>query len=757
MPELIANGPYIPANLTNEVEDGQAVFFCGAGISMGPESDLPGFSELVDSVYKSNRLEPDEVEKEALDHGEPVPYRRRPAFDKVLQLLERDDRLGSEKLRKTVRQILSAEASGPLKTHRALMDLSLSKEGVRLVTTNFDNRFVDAGLDDKLLDVAPKLPLPKSYSWSSVVHLHGHIARASDLVLTAADFGRAYLTERWAARFVTELFRQFTVVFVGYSLDDPVMGYLVDALAAERSKGAGFKAAYAFADYDGSATATRVQNVWRAKNVEPILYDRRGNHALLRQTLIEWARIRQNPLWERSQIALTGMSKLPTGPDDPIAQRVTWALQNTVSAENLAGSEPIRNEQDFPKLVQWLDIFDQADLLSCVPSSPESPTPLVDSGLHTQHPPTLDKRTWFLAKWIAQHLHVPQVLTWVLEKGGCMHPALRRTVRSELARPDVEMDQRLRHFWTILSFRDDLDYGQFLWLEGQLKNATSCVERCRLEEQVIRSIAPHLVVRAGASRYKQLAQAVDRAWDGNKDDEFPSMSAIDECAHLELCIGGDDHWHTIRSFRKDKDFLARHAEALTQHLEDALTLRGDIDNDFHDSTHYRPSIAQHEQNSGRYDDLGRLIDLVRDSYLTLSERNHARGKSLLERWTLSRFPLFKRLALHALTESTRSDLRIARRLLITARHPGLWELELRREVLRFLRLGGARLPPKLHPAIVRAIHAGPIPRPEQPPEHYDETIAREKGLRFRKLEIAGIALDGEAKTLADRSGGGKPR
>jgi hypothetical protein len=36
-------------------------------------------------------------------------------------------------------------------------------------------------------------------------------------VFTSADFGVAYLVERWAARFVSELFQQFDVVFVGYA------------------------------------------------------------------------------------------------------------------------------------------------------------------------------------------------------------------------------------------------------------------------------------------------------------------------------------------------------------------------------------------------------------------------------------------------------------------------------------------------------------------------------------------------------------
>jgi hypothetical protein len=50
------------------------------------------------------------------------------------------------------------------------------------------------------------------------------------LVFTSADFGVAYLVERWAARFVSELFQQFDVAFVGYGVNDPVMRYLVDAV-----------------------------------------------------------------------------------------------------------------------------------------------------------------------------------------------------------------------------------------------------------------------------------------------------------------------------------------------------------------------------------------------------------------------------------------------------------------------------------------------------------------------------------------------
>ena len=250
MPELVSNGPRIPVHLMNDVDNGNVVFFCGAGVSRGDGSGLPDFAELVDHVYQAHRMDQDEdeVEREALHRDEPNQDLRKPQFDKALGLLERPERLGALVLRRTVIERLSTRPTAPLRVHDALIALSRTEQGVRLVTTNFDNRFVEAGLGERHVDSAPMLPVPKRHSWSSLVHLHGRIVPGDDgssLVLTAADFGRAYLTERWAARFVTELFREFTVIFVGYGVADPVMGYLVDALAAERDKGARFANAFA--------------------------------------------------------------------------------------------------------------------------------------------------------------------------------------------------------------------------------------------------------------------------------------------------------------------------------------------------------------------------------------------------------------------------------------------------------------------------------------------------------------------------------
>ena len=94
--------------------------------------------------------------------------------------------------------------------------------------------------------------------WSSVLHLHGRLGNSRDpngesLVFTSADFGRAYITEGWASRFLAELFRRTSaVLFIGFSVSDPAVRYIVDAFAADRSNaGAHVAEAYILA---GAAT-----------------------------------------------------------------------------------------------------------------------------------------------------------------------------------------------------------------------------------------------------------------------------------------------------------------------------------------------------------------------------------------------------------------------------------------------------------------------------------------------------------------------
>lgn len=702
---------------------------------------LPSFAGLVDHVYEAARIEKDDAERIALDLRQSDPVLRHPKYDKVLGLLERSTRVGAEQVRRIVVERLSVPPAGSLDVHRALLTLSRSESGVRLVTTNFDARFEQATIDELQIDSCPKLPVPKPHSWNSLVHLHGRIAPkqvSSDLVLTAADFGRAYLTERWASRFVTELFREFTVVFVGYSLDDPVMAYMVDALAAERQRGGGFNIAYAFAEYDdllGGASAA--DSAWRAKNVEPILFDRTGNYQALSGTLIAWAEIAQNPFRARKNIALEELSKLPAGPNDPIVERVAWALQDPAAAEALANSAISTQEEDYPKIEAWLECLREKGLFSRPKNKGLSPaldanSIIVGTPFASEQLGFLDTVGRLLGYWISRHLHIPHVLRWVLHQGGYIHPQVQDFVRRQLAQPDTSIPDRLRLFWTILLNETHWTRTDLIWAVDQYKISSSPDEKRVLAGLLVRHFKPRLTLKEGMAKYIEYGRATDHT--------AQPPGPLETCAHLELSVGSDDDDTLVLPILREPGFLAEHALTLTSYLEHAIDLLAGPELYRSLAAFELPSVAPHEQNNHR-DEWTILVDLVRDAHYQLSEVDRRQSDNLLGRWLLHKDSIFKRLSLNAITEDEKADIEHARTLLLANRSRGLWDQDLHREVLRFLRIGGGRLPPGLRKELIAAISKGPPRRGGKSGRKQYEIK-----LRLSKLAQAG-ALKGKA--LAD--------
>ena len=286
--QFVSNGPDIPERLLQAHEEGEVVLFCGAGISC--PAGLPLFGKLVKDVYAILSHTPDDLQAAAIKAKQ---------FDRAIGLLESSIVGGRATVRESVETILKPDLSlpGATATHEALLTLGRNRAGrTRLVTTNFDCLFEEVIARKKLTIErceAPLLPVPKN-RWDALVYLHGQLPVTSGrggldrLVLSSGDFGLAYLTERWAARFLGELFRNFTVCFVGYSIDDPVLRYMMDALAADRLLGEAPMEMFAFGSYPKGKEDQRARE-WEAKNVTPILYREHWNHRYLHRTLHAWA------------------------------------------------------------------------------------------------------------------------------------------------------------------------------------------------------------------------------------------------------------------------------------------------------------------------------------------------------------------------------------------------------------------------------------------------------------------------------------
>ena len=274
--QFVTDGPDIPDALLQAHEEGRVVFFCGAGISY--PAGLRDFEWLVEKIYQTNGETFSDIEREAF---------RREQYDATLDLLER--RITGQRIavRRALEQALkpNLRRKGATDTQAALLRLGRTREGaLRLVTTNFDRLFqVAARRTSQSLQVysAPMLPIPKNSRWNGLVHLHGLLPEKTEetalnrLVLTSGDFGLAYLTERWAARFVSELFRNYVVCFVGYSINDPVLRYMMDALAADRMLGEVTPQAWALGECK-PGQEHRLSIEWEAKGVKPILYGSSG-------------------------------------------------------------------------------------------------------------------------------------------------------------------------------------------------------------------------------------------------------------------------------------------------------------------------------------------------------------------------------------------------------------------------------------------------------------------------------------------------
>ena len=238
------------------------LFICGAGVSR--TVGLPSFEGLVKGVYKDlgEDWQTHPAENEIMRPG----GRLTGQYDRALRALERrligtDIRKAQtwrERIRAVVRANLAPPADADLTDHLCLLELSSrdAEHRNRLLTTNFDTLFERAWAKARGAPLpshaCQAMPQPGAASFNGVLHLHGRLADAelnlddTDLVLTSAEFGDAYLRSGWASRYLYDVVRTHYLVLVGYGADDPPMRYLLEALEADRERFPDLKRVYAF-------------------------------------------------------------------------------------------------------------------------------------------------------------------------------------------------------------------------------------------------------------------------------------------------------------------------------------------------------------------------------------------------------------------------------------------------------------------------------------------------------------------------------
>ena len=587
-------GIKFPEPLLTAVRNRKLVVFSGAGVSMEEPANLPNFQRLAGMIAEGTG--------QSLQNSEPV--------DRFLGKLKHQ----GVDVHARAAQVLSRDDLWPTELHRDLLRLCSAAGQVRIVTTNFDLLFELAAKDvftfEPEIFRAPALPLGQSFN--GIVHVHGAVSHPGEMVLTDQDFGRAYLIEGWARRFLVEVFRQSTVLFVGYGHNDTVMNYLARALPESE------------ADKRFALTRESAPNLqhWRVLGIEPIVYPQASEHDHSRlhagvQRLAEYFG-RSVLDWQREITELA--EKKPPPLDGEEADLIAEALKDETKT---------RFFTEIASLPEWIVWLDKRKHLEA----------LFVSG-------TLSQPDRVLAGWLAERFafrYADDLFLLIARHHTRLHPdfwfALGRAVGSEdNSSPDADTLSRwisllLATAPAYLPHKDIL----LLWLGER------CIE-LNLMESLIgifdAMAASRLVLNPGA------------AWPVHGTDDGHSRVAV------ELASVGD-HYSINRLWEKGlRPNLDCVAERLLASVVGHLTaqhrrLRAWQQAHWDLANLNRHAIEPHELDEHpEPDDV--LIDAGRDSLEQLASQQPEVAAQWCDRLADAEAPLLRRLAVH--TSLMRKDL-----------------------------------------------------------------------------------------------------
>lgn len=248
----LENGTEISREILNAIDKDRLVIFVGAGASCGSPTNLPTFEQLVFEVCENAK----QIGFFTAE-GKRAPGYENESIDSILGRIQ--DAMGESgnTLHDEINRVLirSTEIND---THRAIINLASTCQTFRIVTTNQDTLLEHVSLWPDRTPVvfsAPALPLGDDFE--GIVNLHGSIREVKKMIFSDRDFGEAYLTKQYCSRFLTELFSEHTVLFVGYSHDDPLMKY--------HARGLGSCRRFVITDKPEKAS-------WSILEIEPIPY-----------------------------------------------------------------------------------------------------------------------------------------------------------------------------------------------------------------------------------------------------------------------------------------------------------------------------------------------------------------------------------------------------------------------------------------------------------------------------------------------------
>ncbi len=599
---FLANGPSIPDDLLIARDAGDVIFFCGAGVSRH-RAGLPDFLKLggdvIDLLGAGDKSLARKLFRriKALDPIDGVGGLI--ATDRIFSLLERE--FEHRDVQNAVARAIKPADDPDLSAHRTLIDLSRGRDGtVRLVTTNFDLLF-EAAAPGLACSGPPVLPDPRSTGFGGIVHLHGRVDADylapgdEEFIVSSADFGRAYLSDGWATRFMQSLLARFQIVFVGYGADDPPVQYLLEALnlhAGNRSR--------LFAFQPGSNADDAA--LWEHRGVRAIPFDNSEGYDPLWDSLSAWAeRARDVDGWYAR--LLETASAGPAALDPHVRGQIAHVLSTREGARRVCMAEtPLpaswllaldpRQRFDKPgpidpygESVERVDPYERLALDFDTPPQPVdeddafrdrkvpegswsafAPTRFDQEDVHetgfgdfygdrTNLTGPLSTRLHHLGIWFHRIAHQPVALWWATERGP-LHPRIVDMIEAWLRQDPDRWPDDIRRGWRFLITS---------WSDRRVEAGRGYFE---LNQRVAREGWSEARVRDYAALFqprlkvgRKLGARHPLAWtDGDRPNPLVSYDVDYPHPYELLTVPDEQLAYAVTRFRENLD-LARSLEA----------------------------------------------------------------------------------------------------------------------------------------------------------------------------------------------------
>lgn len=588
----------LPDELVDAHTEGRLVLFVGAGASVPEPTCLPTYPKLVTKVAEQSERQ---VSGASLV---------RP--DLVLSELKSDGIDVHACVHRLISNPPDRPEPEPNRLHKAVASLATASPQVRIVTTNYDRCLSEClpyGVDEYEAHA-----LPEQDEFTGLVYLHGSVRLPPErLIVTGDDLGRHYLVNHGAARFLELLFQNLSVLFVGYSLRDTLMDYLVRGLASDEI--------YILTD---KPQASR----WNQLGITPVGFESRE---ALPRIIQEWADLSRMSLLDHQQRVRQIVSgSPPLAPDDDsyLHDIVSDAHRRGLFISQARGLDWLYWMSSEPVFKQLLD--------------PVVSFEHIDSGLIQ----------WFADHYVVNEDFTTEALNLIINTGGTLNSKLWMTIAQSLRLQSGARSDAMNRWLPLLVETMPFSHGHHSVLLLSLLLDGCDLERDRYTILLVldKILEPTLDMRRAYGNRVIVPLSGDSLAGSRFIDIKPYVLAL----ALDLAPIVDRHLR--RAFSLQRAIHSRTEQYDSATVELMAQLGQDISNvtdrEFFDSVSYsRKAIEPHSRNRmpcGQ--DL--LIDVARYMLELLVERSPTIANSYLESWSVAKSALLRRIAVHGWCERT---------------------------------------------------------------------------------------------------------